>query len=126
MSHWESNKSSAIKVYPIIQYYTPLSHSMIFLLMWVKECHQPSPSRHHVYRWSSNLPFPVIFVVLWHGFTHMISHPTMVDPMKNRKKRFRRNEPKAQLQDGSRLVMSFRRHEGSLFQTLLDSEIGMA
>jgi hypothetical protein len=46
--------------------------------------------------------------------------PTMVDPIQPTKGHF----SKAHLQDGSRLIMSFRRHKGSLFQTILDIQDG--
>jgi len=33
-------------------------------IMWVKQCHKPSPRHHHFYKWS--------WVVNWHCFIHMI------------------------------------------------------
>ena len=41
-------------------------------LVWVKQCHKPSPSYHHLYRCYLYKPFPVMGG-LWHCFTHISS-----------------------------------------------------
>ena len=38
--------------------------------MWVKQCHKPSPSHHHVYRWYAYHSQSWV-VYLWHCFTHI-------------------------------------------------------
>ena len=47
---------------PIVSYFS--------WLMWVKQCHKPSPSHHH-FVGGRNLPVPVMGGLLNHCFTHM-------------------------------------------------------
>ena len=51
---------------PIVSYFS--------WLMWVKQCHKPSPSHHH-FIGGRNLPVPVMGG-LWHCFTHI--NPALV------------------------------------------------
>ena len=40
-------------------------------LMWLKQCHKPSPSHHHFYRWYG---YHSQMGGLWHCFTHSTTH----------------------------------------------------
>jgi hypothetical protein len=48
------------------------------LLMWVKQCHKPSPSHHHVYRWYIWTTLSIIIPGKWlaklHCLNHIINH----------------------------------------------------
>ena len=45
-----------------------LVHCLIhYELMWVKQCHKPSPSHHHSFRWHA---YHFQMGGLWHCFTH--------------------------------------------------------
>jgi hypothetical protein len=45
--------------------------TFIFAVMWVIQCHKPSPIHHHEFIGGINLPFPFLGA-LWDCFTHII------------------------------------------------------
>ena len=77
---WQRNISHGSKIFPAINLHGSIE------MMWVKQCHTPSPSHHHFYRWyNGNIYIHIHIVIylfthkkpfpggLWHCFTHITS-----------------------------------------------------
>ena len=60
-AHIESNRCTDVALWSHTS--GPPSCHHLNLLMWVKQCHKPSPSHHHFYRWYK--PFPIMGVLLF-------------------------------------------------------------
>ena len=63
----------------VIQHYIPLLLLSPSLLLWCAwNNNKPFLSHHHFYRWCSvNFPFPVMGSI-WHRFTHINHHETII------------------------------------------------
>ena len=60
---WQRNISHGSKIFPAINIHWSIE------MMWVKQCHTPSPSHHHFYRWYNGNIYIHIHIVIY-LFTH--------------------------------------------------------